>query len=157
MLWYRDRFRPVPKTFNPSSYFCPSLINTHSMKRLITSTLLLSLVSFSISSCKNEPKIDKDDLLGRWEIREAYRNEKKSEDLMGLFFEFFGDGKMLTNISGATTESLYELKKQTLMQRGGDMDADYEITSLNDTSLVLVTTLREYNFRFVLGKSIQIN
>ena len=127
------------------------------MKRLITSTLLLSLVSFSISSCKNEPKINKDDLLGRWEIREAYRNEKKSEDLMGLFFEFFGDGKMLTNISGATTESLYELKKQTLMQRGGDMDADYEITSLNDTSLVLVTTLREYNFRFVLGKSIQIN
>ena len=127
------------------------------MKRLITSTLLLSLVCFGINACKNEPKVDQDDLLGRWEVREAYRNEKKSEDLAGLFFEFFGDGKMLTNMSGSTTESQYVLKKQTLEQRGGEMDADYQIASLNDTSLVLITSLRDYNFRFVLGKSFQVN
>lgn len=127
------------------------------MKRLIASTLLLSLVSISFNACKNEPKIEQEDLLGRWELREGFRNEQKSEDLAGLFFEFFGDGKMLTNMSGATAEAQYELKKQTLLQRGGDMDADYQITTLNDSSLVLMTTLRDVNFRFVLGKSIQIN
>lgn len=127
------------------------------MKRLIASTLLLSLVSISFNACKNEPKIEQEDLLGRWELQEGFRNEQKSEDLAGLFFEFFGDGKMLTNMSGITAEAQYELKKQTLLQRGGDMDADYQITILNDSSLVLMTTLRDVNFRFVLGKSIQIN
>jgi hypothetical protein len=43
------------------------------------------------------------------------------------------------------------------LQRGGEMDADYQIETLNDTSLTLVATLREINFRFVLGKSIQVN
>lgn len=127
------------------------------MKRLIASTFLISLVSISLNSCINEPKIEQEDLLGRWELREGFRNEQKSEDLSGLFFEFFGDGKMLTNMSGSTAEAKYELKKQTLLQRSGEMDADYQIATLNDTSLVLITTLRDINFRFVLGRSIQIN
>ena len=127
------------------------------MQRLIESILLISLVSISFNACKNEPKIEQEDLLGRWELQEGFRNEQKSEDLAGLFFEFFGDGKMLTNMSGVTAEAQYELKKQTLLQRGGDMDADYQITTLDDSSLVLMTTLREVNFRFVLGKSSQIN
>lgn len=127
------------------------------MKRLITSTLFFSLVSIGFNACKHEPKIEQADLLGRWELQEGFRNEQKSEDLAGLFFEFFGDGKMLTNMSGTTAEAEYELKKQTLLQRGSDMDADYQIATLSDTSLVLETTLRETNFRFVLGKSIQVN
>lgn len=127
------------------------------MKQLIASTLILSLFTFGFYACKNEPKINQEDLLGRWELREGFRNEQKSEDLAGLFFEFFGDGKMLTNMSGVTSEAQYELKKQNLLQRGGEMDADYQIQTLNDTSLVLSTTLRNTNFRFVLGKSIQIN
>jgi len=77
--------------------------------------------------------------------------------MQGLFFEFFGDGKMLTNMSSSTAEAQFELKKQTILQRGGEMDADYEIASLTDTSMVLVTVLRDYNFRFVLKKSIQMN
>ena len=127
------------------------------MKLLITSTLLLSLFSLGIYSCANEPKIEQTDLLGRWEIEEAYRNEQNAEDMQGLFFEFFGDGKMLTNMSSSTSEAQFELKKQTILQRGGEMDADYEIASLSDTSMVLVTVLRDYNFRFVLKKSIQMN
>ncbi|WP_353483109.1 hypothetical protein [Haliscomenobacter sp.] len=128
------------------------------MKLLITSTLFLSLFSLGLNSCANEPKIAQSDLLGRWEIKEAYRNEKNAEDdMQGLFFEFFGDGKMLTNMSSSTTEAQFELKKQTIFQRGGEMDADYQIASLTDTSMVLVTVLRDYNFRFVLKKSIQMN
>ncbi len=127
------------------------------MKRLIASALLLSLVSLGLNACKNEPKVKQADLLGRWELREGFRNEQKSENLDGLFFEFFGDGKMITNMSGATTEAQYELKKQMLLQRGGEMDADYQIEALNDTSLTLIATLREINFRFVMGKSIQVN
>ena len=60
-------------------------------------------------------------------------------------------------MSGSTAEAQYELKKQMLLQRGGEMDADYQIETLNDTSLTLIATLREINFRFVLGKSIQVN
>jgi hypothetical protein len=127
------------------------------MKLLITSTLLISLFSVGIYSCTNEPKIAQSDLLGRWEIEEAYRNEKNAEDMQGLFFEFFGDGKMLTNMSSSTAEAQFELKKQTILQRGGEMDADYQIASLTDTSMVLETVLRDYNFRFVLKKSIQMN
>ena len=127
------------------------------MKLLITSTLFLSLFSLGLNSCANEPKIEQTDLLGRWEIKEAYRNEQSAEDMQGLFFEFFGDGKMLTNMSSSTSEAQFELKKQTILQRGGEMDADYEIASLSDTSMVLVTVLRDYNFRFVLKKSIQMN
>jgi hypothetical protein len=127
------------------------------MKRLKTSTLILSLLAVGLFTCKNEPKIEQSDVLGRWEAREAYRNEQRVEDMTGLFFEFFGDGKMLTNMSGSTAEGQYELKKQTLQQRGGEMDADYQIAEITDTSLVLITTLRDFNFRFVLGKSIQVN
>jgi hypothetical protein len=127
------------------------------MKLLITSTLFLSLFSLGLNSCANEPKIEQTDLLGRWEIEEAYRNEQNAEDMQGLFFEFFGDGKMLTNMSSSTSEAQFELKKQTILQRGGEMDADYQIASLSDTSMVLVTVLRDYNFRFVLKKSIQMN
>lgn len=116
--------------------------------------LLLFATATALSSCKQEPDPAQEYLTGRWEIREAFRNGKPTESLADLYFEFGNDGNMRTNLPVSETpgNARYELHKNHIRQQQGEMGLEYTIESISDTSLVLTTTLRDFNFRFVLGK-----
>lgn len=110
----------------------------------------------ALSACQDSQEIDRQEyLLGRWEIQEARRNGQATESLQELYFEFFQDGKMTTNLLGAAETASYELEDGELRQRDSQLDIDYRIEELTDSLLILTTNLRDYDFRFRLHKRIQ--
>ena len=120
--------------------------------RWLTLPLLGILV---LSGCGQEQDDDKKELiLGRWEIQQAFRDGQATETLDKLYFEFFKDGQMRTNLMGAETAT-YELEDSQLYQRDSQMDIDYTIESIGDSTMVLTTQLRDSNFRFQLRRSVQ--
>lgn len=124
-------------------------------------TLRLSLFSllmlFSLVACQQDGKKTANNeelILGRWDIQEANRNGRQTESLAELYYEFYEDGSMRTNLTGASEQCKYELDGNQLYQRESKMDADYLIEELNDSSLVISTELRGSTFKFLLSKSI---
>jgi len=126
------------------------------MKRWTNLSLVFCALAASIFmvGCKPEKQDDyAEKILGRWEIREGLRNGEATESLSGLFFEFQAGGAMRTNLSGAEETAAYELKENQILQRQSQIEADYTIEEITDSTLTLSTKLRSYNFRFMLGKA----
>ena len=124
---------------------------TNSLAKYVLGILVFLLL---LGSCKQEPTEDPQDLIGYWEIQSAYRNGQQTESLDELFFEFFEDGTMRTNISGIPTDAAYTVKGNSINQLESDMDVAYSIEEATDSTLTLTTTIRNYNFRFDLGKRV---
>jgi len=121
-----------------------------------TRTLLLTIGLATLLACQDTQETDRQEhLLGRWELQQAFRNGQVTESLQELYFEFYQDGEMSTNILGASETAAYELDDNNLQQRDSQLDIDYRIEELSDSLLVLTTNLRNYDFRFRLRKSIQ--
>jgi uncharacterized lipoprotein YehR (DUF1307 family) len=121
--------------------------------------LALALPFFLLTACGPESEFDtetQNQLLGRWDLKEAYRNGSQAESLENLFFEFTESGEMRTNILGATTQTDYLFEGDKIVQTAGDngMEVAYTVESISDTSLVLTTTLRRYNFKFDLRRGV---
>ena len=113
------------------------------------------LVLLTQLACTSDENTNADQLLGRWEIYEATRNGRPTESLAELFFEFAPEGKMRTNITGAATDASYQLSKNQILQRDSDIDIDYNIEQMQDSTLIISTELRGYAFRFILNKVVQ--
>ncbi|NUN99628.1 MAG: hypothetical protein HUU01_03320 [Saprospiraceae bacterium] len=112
------------------------------------------VVAAGISSCKSEDQINyAEKILGRWDIREAKRNGDVTESLAGLYFEFQADGAMRTNLSATEETAAYEVRDNKILQRQSQIEADYTIEEISDSTMILTTTLRSYNFRFSLTKA----
>jgi hypothetical protein len=122
------------------------------MKRIHDIALTLFYLTLLMFACNGTPVISPEQLAGRWDIKEAFRNERPTESMEALFFEFKPNGRMVTNLIGADVEAAYELKRDKILQRKSDMEADYLIEGFTDTTLTLSTTLRDYKFRFFLHK-----
>lgn len=121
-----------------------------------TRTLFVAIGLIALAACQDTQETSRQEyLLGRWELQQAFRNGQVTESLQELYFEFFQDGKMSTNILGASETATYELQENELRQRDSQMDIDYQIEELSDSLLVLTTNLRSYDFRFRLHKRIQ--
>ena len=114
--------------------------------------VLFVCVYLYLPMCNRTPVISPDKLAGRWDIKEAFRNDRPTESMEALFFEFKPNGKMITNLIGADIEASYELQDDKILQRKSELEADYVIEGFTDTTLTLSTTLRDYKFRFLLHK-----
>ena len=123
-------------------------------KSVIGFTTLIFSFLFLLG-CKSESVDNTDQLIGRWDIREAKRNGQATESLDQLYFEFFQDGNMKTNILGADEEATYELDDNTIRQRESQLPIDYTIESISDTTLIMNATINRFNFRFQLGKTVE--
>ncbi len=122
----------------------------------LTIIFLLTFFSF-FQACGPEeaPDTKPTEILGRWELRDATRNGRPTESLVDLYFEFFLDGKMNTNIGGATESASYEIQDNEIRQTESQFEVNYEIRELSDSVLVLATELRGYAFRFTMSKALQ--
>lgn len=118
-------------------------------------TALLTLGLCTTMSCNNDDIQNTDLLLGRWDIREALRSGRPTESLDNLFFEFFEEGKMRTNITGSTVDGSYEIDGDQLKQRGGPLETNYTIQALTDTALVLTALINKLDFRLEFSRTVQ--
>lgn len=122
--------------------------------RFFQSALLLVCLSFA-TACGDDT-IENDDLiLGRWDIQEALRSGRPTESLDKLFFEFFEEGKMRTNITGSTVDCTFKIDGDQLLQRGGPLEADYTIQTLTDSVLVLTALINKFDFRLQFTRTLQ--
>ena len=93
-------------------------------------------------------------LNGRWELAKALRNQKQTETLSGVYFQFGEDNKMLTNFpSGSEEFAAFELKRREIIQNFPAQLVRYQIKGLSDTSLILTTEMRGALFELQLRKS----
>ncbi len=125
-----------------------------------TNHLILTLslaLTFTFQACGPEetPDSSPDELLGRWELKNATRNGRPTESLADLYFEFFLDGKMKTNIGGAPENASYILVDDEIRQSDSQFNVTYQIEELSDSTLVLATELRGYSFKFLMAKDVQ--
>ena len=117
--------------------------------------LILLTMGILLTSCGPDSSLDKDALIGRWELRQATRDGKPTESLDQLYYEFIEDGSMKSNLAGQTESGKYEIDNEKLLQRDTKLEVDYLIESLSDSVMTLTTNLRNIHFKFVLEKVIK--
>lgn len=118
---------------------------------LIFICFILTFVSCGVDQNTKEQRTL---IIGKWELAEGRRGGKVTQSLEGTFFEFTPTGKMLTNlpIRGADNSS-YEIKDNRILQKLPDnLELVYNIVELTPTNLQLTTTLRGFDFLFLLHK-----
>ncbi len=120
------------------------------MFRLFTG--LCALLLFLLPACLLDNEEARQQLLGRWELEQAFRNGRPTESLDQLYFVFHPDGNLETNLTGQPEVGSYEFDGDEIQQRETSISADFQVESLSDSTLVLRTQLRNYGFRFNLRK-----
>jgi len=133
------------------------LINYSSLLLKMKKSLVLLTLITIIAACNNDPKsdIDTNQLLGKWEVKAATRDGTATSTLDQLYFTFSEDGDMATNMPTLDRASTYTLKGSEIQQRGNGVENDYTIESLSDAELILITIIRDSEFRMILNKSIE--
>ncbi len=127
------------------------------IKNIIIPFLLVGI--FTYSACTTEQTPEEKDrtaalIQGHWELKTAFRNDKETETLSGIYFDFKSGDKMFTNfnLSGEEKEMTFELKDQSILAGIGN---GYKIESITAENLVLTTKMRGYKFKLDLEKKIK--
>ncbi len=115
-------------------------------------TILVTILF--ICACTEEKSEFEDQVYGRWELKEALRNDRPAASLENIFFEFYDDGKMITNfnISGDVESSDYKIVGNRIRQKNDELSPEYIIDEVDDSTLVITTELRNFDFRLTLRK-----
>ena len=115
---------------------------------LYIASCLLLLIACDDDSDKTQAAIQ-----GRWELVKGFRNQKETETLEGVYFQFGADGKMVTSLPvGADTPTVFELRNNEIHQKS-PQPVVYKIQSVTDSTLVLTMEMRGAQFEMQLQKA----
>jgi hypothetical protein len=89
-------------------------------------------------------------LIGQWNLAEGYKNGQPSSLLDKLYFRFSED-VMFSNVLGDEQPVTYTLTDDLITTEGPRL-INYLIGELNDSTLVLHTTIQKHEFSFVLHR-----
>jgi hypothetical protein len=130
------------------------------MKNSFLPTIFISFIlSLGVmGSCTEEPEKTQDysaALLGKWELKKAFRDNKETTTLDNTTFEFTENGELTTNfnLNGELATNPYELAGNKINQKGAE-NTTYQIQKADSSNLTLTTSLLNINFRLVLEKKI---
>ncbi|MEY3323266.1 MAG: hypothetical protein RLZZ417_2849 [Bacteroidota bacterium] len=112
-------------------------------------TIILS--SLFIQSCHNKEAIIQN-LSHRWIIEKGFRNEKETDSLSGLYFQFGKTGEVTTNLNGQDERLTYKLKGEDIIEMTGSTEIFLNIIELSETKLILQTDLQGFKFKFEMLK-----
>ena len=118
--------------------------------------LTLSLLLFLFSACQEEPETpiyDKEHLYGRWELTDAWRNQKRTEMLVGTFYEFDRQGIMKTNFNMEMTpkDFPYEFDGKAISQKSTP-ESILLIDSLSHSTFIFYMVFNNSTFKMAMGK-----
>ncbi|MBI5917502.1 MAG: hypothetical protein HY842_19210 [Bacteroidetes bacterium] len=119
---------------------------------------LLFLGSFLLlSACGDEhrkPVFQQNNLIGRWELANAWRNGKQTETLTGTFYEFSEDGSMKTNLTPSAMEAEFPYRfLGNEIRQEGEPSVVYSIDTLTGSTLSMSMTINNFPFRLELQKA----
>lgn len=145
-------FMPLRPLYLIINYLCGKI--TESMKRPFSAPFVAGLfLMLFLLACKRDAGLNQELLLGRWEIQDATRDGKRAPSVDDLYFVFFEDGTMQTNIAGSAETASYKTEENMILQRESRWELDYIIEEISDSSMVLSTELRNAHFLFLLKKA----
>lgn len=112
------------------------------------------LAAMLFAACTEDLEQTRQSLNGRWELSQAFRNQKQTEMLSGVYFQFEAGQSMRTNFpaSGEDAAPFDLLSRDEIVQQFPVQPVHYKIKSLSDTTLVLTTELRGALFELQLVK-----
>ncbi len=113
---------------------------------------IICLLSFFIQGCHNKEAI-LNNLSHRWLLDKGFRNEKETDSLAGLYFDFNTSGEVTTNLNGQDERLTYKLDGEDIIEIAGTEGVFLNIIELSETKLVLQTDIQGYTFKFVLLKN----
>lgn len=119
------------------------------MKKIICLSFVLL---FCFSSCKEEIKLNVNDIKGEWNLFLAERNGKVTGTLKGAYFNFQSDTSYVSNVFGSDESFSYNLINDKILQKGGE-GLELKIESLQLDTMILLTQIKKNDFRFSLVKS----
>ncbi|MCB0654552.1 MAG: hypothetical protein KDC57_00380 [Saprospiraceae bacterium] len=118
------------------------------MRNIIVFASFLVLVS-----CKQEPQVTSDQVVGAWEVVGAERDGKETETLNGAYFEFSDNGTVTSNYLGEEETSLYSLEASSITQTRPDQShVNFNVERLGLDTMVMTASIRNIPFRFVMKK-----
>ena len=112
---------------------------------------IICLLSFFMQGCHNKEAI-LNNLSHRWLLDKGFRNEKETDSLAGLYFDFNTSGEVTTNLNGQDERLTYKLDGEDIIELAGTEGVFLNIMELSETKLVLQTDIQGYTFKFVLLK-----
>ena len=113
--------------------------------------ILICILSFFIQGCHNKEAI-LNNLSHRWLLDKGFRNEKETDSLAGLYFDFDTSGEVTTNLNGQDERLTYKLDGEDIIELAGTEGVFLNIIELSETKLILQTDIQGYMFKFVLLK-----
>lgn len=113
--------------------------------------ILICILSFFIQGCHNKEAIF-NNLSHRWLLEKGFRNEKETDSLAGLYFDFDTSGEVTTNLNGQDERLTYKLDGEDIIELAGMEGVFLNIIELSETKLILQTDIQGYTFKFVLLK-----
>lgn len=112
---------------------------------------IICLLSFFVQGCHNKEAI-LNNLSHKWLLDKGFRNEKETDSLSGLYFEFNKAGEVTTNLNGQDERLTYKLDGEDIIELAGSEVVFLNIMELSETKLVLQTDIQGYTFKFELLK-----
>ena len=112
---------------------------------------IICLLSFFVQGCHNKEAI-LNNLSHRWLLDKGFRNEKETDSLAGLYFDFNTSGEVTTNLNGQDERLTFKLEGEDIIELAGTEGIFLNIMELSETKLVLQTDIQGYTFKFVLLK-----
>ncbi|GEM_PF-709000 len=94
-----------------------------------------------------------DQLIGRWDVREAIFNNRPTDRLSGAYLELLSNGTMYTNLGGTRQQGQWSLDHQTLYQQVPGLEAQYEIVSFQDTLMTATMRIHHFVYKLLLEKA----
>ena len=94
-------------------------------------------------------------LQGTWDLKNAFRDKKKTVALENTFFKFGKEGAMKTNfnVDMKTESHSFTLQNNIIRQESANADKQtYHIYEASDTSLTLQTRYKGYEFKLIMEK-----
>jgi len=114
--------------------------------------IIFVLFFLSCQGIESVQPIDITDIQGTWVLDSASRNGENTESLDGLFYTF-DEKKIITNLLGDTAKSDFSIQDQQIIHILEDT-MKYQIISLNDSTLRLLSNIQNTTFGFKFHKLI---
>ncbi len=123
--------------------------------------LLFFSIMLLISACDNEPnepRFNKQHLIGKWELTDAWRNSKRTETLTGTYYEFQEQDIMITNLTPDLSEQQYkyEFDGKSIIQKG-EPEIIYTLDSLSSSTLIFSMSINNFPFKLAMTKTVENN
>ena len=123
----------------------------HSLLSIVQShakflAFILVLIA-TISACSDDG-IDQNRLKGNWIVVSAARDGRVTTTLEDGFFNFESDSLFRTNIFSEEKAYPYETTTNGFRQLGDEL-IEYEVLESDPDSLILATSIRNYEFIFI--------